>query len=33
MDAVGRILYRCLRGNFFGMPQLDLCTAGHELVF
>ncbi len=32
-DAVGRILHRDLRGNFLGMPQLDLCAAGHEFVF
>ena len=32
-DAVGRILHRDLRGDFLGMPQLDLRATGHESVF
>ena len=32
-DAVRRILHRRLRGNFLGMPQLDLCAASHKFVF
>jgi len=32
-DAVRSILHRDLRGDFLGVPQLDLCAAGHEFVF